>query len=205
MPYNPKRPPKDLVKRIKNRHPEAGAKDIRQWVYVFNGIKERGGSEAAAFSQAWGVLKDKFGPKSTKKEKEETRKDVKKWERKQKRKSKKKKSSTSYELTKLAIALKNIGIPEMPQQVMDLAEEMKEVLHTESPEGIQHAHFHVFVNDNEVGVRVNLPCELDLDKEEMEELEEEIYQALDEILSDYIDDEEKGDEEKSSKATDTFS
>ena len=35
MPYSLSNPPKDLVKRIKKRHPKAGKKEIKQFIHVF--------------------------------------------------------------------------------------------------------------------------------------------------------------------------
>jgi len=60
MPYNPKSPPKDLVKKIQKKHKKAKAKDIKQWINVWNSVYSKTKSEDAAYAQAWGVLKKKF-------------------------------------------------------------------------------------------------------------------------------------------------
>jgi hypothetical protein len=57
MPFNPKKPPADLKKKIKKKYPKATAKQIRQFIHIFNTVYEETESEQKAFSQAWGVLK----------------------------------------------------------------------------------------------------------------------------------------------------
>lgn len=90
MPFNPKKPPKDLKKKIKKRHPKAGAKEIRQWMHVFNNAIKDGESEARAFAKAWGVLNrsSKLKDSHVKTNPKETIKQVKKWERKNKKSKK---------------------------------------------------------------------------------------------------------------------
>lgn len=108
MPFSANRPPKDLKKKIKKRHPDATKNEIKQFIHVFNSVLEKTNSEAAAFSQAWGTLnKNKKLKKSHEKtDPAKTKKDVKKWNKKHKikapKKKKKKKSFLISELVKLA-------------------------------------------------------------------------------------------------------
>lgn len=121
MPFNPKKPPKDLKKKIKKRHPDAGAKEIRQWIYVFNAAIENGESEARAFAKAWGVLNqnDKLKDSHRKTNKKETIKEIKRLEKKKKRK---KKSSMNSLLLNLKIALKKLNETDTANAVAKLEE-----------------------------------------------------------------------------------
>ncbi len=109
MPYSVKSPPKDLVKKIKNRHPKATINEVRQFVHVFNNAKSDGESEARAYAKAWGVLNQNKKLKSSHVEtnKKETIKEVNKAEKKEKRKkkSKKKKKKSSLLQAELLISL----------------------------------------------------------------------------------------------------
>jgi len=206
--------PADIKKKVKKRHPGAGAKEYRQFMAVFEGAKDAGESDARAYAKAWGVLNQNKNLEEShvSTDKEETKKKVKKWEKKvkwkdkKKKKKKKKKSSLFSDLTKLAIALKLLELPDASDRVHDMAEQMKEVLHTTNDEDTEcktpDPHFNIFIKDNEVGARVNLPFDLELDKEEAEDLEDEIHDALEEILSRYFEEEddakEQAEEKKSS-------
>jgi hypothetical protein len=68
MPFNPKSPPKELKKKIKNKYPAATAKDIRQFIYIFNQELKDSGEEGKAYSLAWGALKKNKKLKSKKAE-----------------------------------------------------------------------------------------------------------------------------------------
>ncbi len=65
MPYSPKKPPKDLKKKIKKKYPKASAKDIRQFIHIFNSSIKAGDPESKAFSKAWGSLKKKKAKKKS--------------------------------------------------------------------------------------------------------------------------------------------
>ena len=112
MPYNASKPPKDLRKAIKKRHPRAKENEIKQFINVWNNVYSESGSEARAFASAWGVLNKNKKLKSSHRDTDpkETKREVRKWEKKnkvkppkKKKKSKKKKRShlLSY-LVKLA-------------------------------------------------------------------------------------------------------
>jgi hypothetical protein len=90
MPYSVKNPPKDLVKKIKKRHPKAGMNEVRQFIHVFNRSIKDGDSESRAYAKAWGVLNKSKKLKSShrKTDPKKTKKDVAKYERKQKKKKK---------------------------------------------------------------------------------------------------------------------
>ena len=202
-----KKVPADIRKKVKKRHPNAKTKHMRQFMAVFEGAKDNGESDSRAYAKAWGVLNQNKELKDShrKTDKEETKKKVKKWEKKHKwkdkKKKKKKKSSISYELTKLAGVLEMLGEAGVSERVHDMAKQMKEVFHTTNdPESKEcktpNSHFHIFVKDNEVGARVSLPFELELEEEEYQELEDEIHDALEDILSKYFEDEEDEEDEK---------
>jgi hypothetical protein len=108
MPYSVKKPPKDLVKKIKKRHPKATINEVRQFVHVFNGAIKDGDSESRAFAKAWGVLNqnEKLKSSHVKTNKKETIKKVEKAEKKEKRKNKKKKKASLAALTTL-VSLSN--------------------------------------------------------------------------------------------------
>ena len=116
MPFNLKNPPSDLKKKIKKRHPNAGAKEIRQFMHIFNSVLKNTNSEAAAFSQAWGQLNSNKKLESSSRETDpaQTKKDVKKWNKKNKVKKpkKKKKSNLLSYLVKLADELDSKGLLE---------------------------------------------------------------------------------------------
>jgi cation transport regulator ChaB len=57
MPYNAKKPTKDLISRIKKKHPKATKKDIRKFIHVFNSSFKDDGDESKAFAKAWGSIK----------------------------------------------------------------------------------------------------------------------------------------------------
>lgn len=199
--------PADVKKKIKKRHPGAGAKEYRQFMAVFEGAKENGESDSRAYAKAWGVLNQNKNLEDShrKTDKEETKKKVKKWEKKhkwkdKKKKKKKKKSSISNELVKLAGVLELLGESDSSEKVHDMAKQVKEVFHTSNdPEKGEcktpGSYFHIFVEDNEVGARVSLPFELELEEEEYQDLEDEIHDALEDILSKYFEDEEEDEEE----------
>jgi hypothetical protein len=118
MPYSTSRPPKDLRKAIKKRHPKATENEIKQFINVWNSVFKKTNSEASAFSQAWGVLNKNKKLKSSheKTDPEQTKKDVKKWNKKHKikppKKKKKKKSELVSCLIKLADYLDEAGLLE---------------------------------------------------------------------------------------------
>jgi hypothetical protein len=68
MPFNPKSPPKDLKSKIKGKYPNASAKDIRQFIHIFNQEIKDSGDEGKAYSLAWGALKKNKKLKSKKAE-----------------------------------------------------------------------------------------------------------------------------------------
>lgn len=111
MPYSTKKPPKDLVKKIKKRHPKAGMNEVRQFIHVFNAAKKKGESEARAFAKAWGVLNENEKLKSSheKTNKKETIKNIKKIERKEKRKKKKKSSLNVDKIISLSNYLRHLS------------------------------------------------------------------------------------------------
>jgi hypothetical protein len=192
--------PADIRKKVKKRHPDAGVKEMRQFMAVFDGAKDNGESDSRAYAKAWGVLNQNknLGDSHRETDKDETKKKVKKWEKKTEWKDKKKKSSVSYELRKLAGVLELLGESDKSDEVHDMAKQMKEVFHTSNdpetePCKTPGSVFHIFVEDNEVGARVNLPFDLELEEEEYQELEDDIHDALEEILSKYF--EEDKDEE----------
>lgn len=108
MPFSLSRPRKDLVKKIKKRHPKATKNEIKQFIHVFNSVLDKTNSEARAYSQAWGVLNknDKLKSSHRKTDPKETKKSVKKWEKKNKIKVK---SSYLDDLVALANYLDSIG------------------------------------------------------------------------------------------------
>lgn len=196
--------PADIRKKVKKRHPDAGVKEMRQFMAVFDGAKDNGESDSRAYAKAWGVLNQNKNLEDSHREtdKEDTKKKVNKWEKKHKwkdkKKKKKKKSSISHELTKLAGVLELLGESGASEKAHDMAKQMKEVFHTSNdPEKGEcktpGSYFHIFVEDNEVGARVSLPFELELEEEEYQELEDEIHDALEDILSKYF---EEGEDEK---------
>lgn len=87
MPYSLKNPPKDLVKKIKKRHPKAGKNEIRMFIHVFNSSQKKGDSEATSFAKAWGQLNQSKKLKSShrKTNKSETKKKIKKQDKKSKK------------------------------------------------------------------------------------------------------------------------
>jgi len=84
MPYNAKKPPEYLIKKIRKRHPKAPMSEIRKFIHVFNSSKENGESEGRAFAKAWGVINNSSKLKSShrKTKPKETIKKVKKYEKK---------------------------------------------------------------------------------------------------------------------------
>jgi hypothetical protein len=188
--------PSDIRKKIKKRHPDAGIKEMHQFMAVFDGAKNNGESDSRAYAKAWGVLNQNknLGDSHRETDKAETKKKINKWEKKNKWKGKKKdkKSSISYDLQKLAGVLELLGESKKSEKVHDMAKQMKEVFHTSNdpetePCKTPGSVFHIFVEDNEVGARVNLPFSLELEEEEYQELENNIHDALEEILSKYFE------------------
>lgn len=124
MPYSASRPPKDLKKKIKKRHPGATKKEIQQFVHVFNNVHEKTNSDAAAYAAAWGVLNKNKNLESSheKTDPEQTKKDVKKWNKKNKikppkKKKKTKKSHLIAELIKVANNLDSQGHYDLAQEI----------------------------------------------------------------------------------------
>ena len=188
---------------------------------VFEGSKSNGESDSRAYAKAWGVLNknQKLEDSHETKNPDETKKQVKKWEKKHKWKNKKKKkkksSSVLYELKKLAQAFEIINMPEEAADISEISKKMKDVFHGSNldkctcepgkcdckPCKTPNSTFHIFVEDNEVGARVSLPFSLELEEEEYQELEDDIHDALEEILSKYFEEDEdvkKQTEEKKS-------
>lgn len=125
MPYSASRPPKDLKKKIKKRHPKATKNEIKQFIHVWNSVYEKTNSEAAAFSQAWGVLNKNKKLKSShrKTDPAQTKKDVKKYNKKhkikppKKKKKSKKKSSLLAALIKMANEVDEKGHADLASQL----------------------------------------------------------------------------------------
>lgn len=119
MPYNSKNPPKHLVKRIKKRHPKAGAKEIRQFIAVFNGAVADGDGEATAFAKAWGVLNKNKKLKSShhKTDPAKTKQETKKQDKKKKKSS----LDTEDKLLILSGGLYEMGFEKAAEMVAKLA------------------------------------------------------------------------------------
>lgn len=133
MPYSANKPPKDLKKKIKKRHPKATKNEIKQFIHVWNSVYEKTNSEAAAFSQAWGVLNKNKKLKSShrKTDPEQTKRDVKKYNKKhsikppkKKKKKSKKKAFLISELVKLANDFDNQGYHDLTESLDSVIESL---------------------------------------------------------------------------------
>lgn len=130
MPYSASRPPKDLKKKIKKRHPKATKNEIKQFIHVWNSVYEKTNSEAAAFSQAWGVLNKNKKLKSShrKTDPAQTKKDVKKYNKKHKIKPPKKKKKKSKKKSSLLAALIKMANEVDEKGHADLASQLDRVI-----------------------------------------------------------------------------
>jgi len=109
IPFSASRPPRDLTKKIKKRHPKATKNEIKQFIHVFNNSIAEGGSNARAYAKAWGVLNQNKKLKSSHQEtdQKETIKKIKKWEKKNNKVKKKKTSSYDLEQANILLSLAN--------------------------------------------------------------------------------------------------
>ena len=131
MAFSASRPPKDLKKMIKKRHPDATKNEIKQFIHVWNNVYEKTNSEASAYSSAWGVLNKNKKLKSShrKTDPEQTIKNVKKYNRKHKikppkKEKTKKKSSLVSDLIKVANDLDSKGYYHEASELDDIIREL---------------------------------------------------------------------------------
>lgn len=133
MAFSASRPPKDLKKMIKKRHPDATINEIRQFIHIWNSVFDKTNSEAAAYSQAWGTLNRNKKLKSShrKTDPDQTIKNVKKYNRKHKIKPpKKKKTKKSFLIFNLVKVANDLDYKGCYQEASDLDLIINSILHS---------------------------------------------------------------------------